>query len=233
KADDAISDELGLVGLLDDALIVRLTVERIRPRRSAISAYLDGIARDWPFVRNLELEADGEVHRLSELLIINLGFVLPSPEGNPDDTRGVVVVISDLNPALPFLVGFLRAIAAARDFARDTSRPTFERDERLAEQETGGEVFFEDYGRLRGTTFEPCEPEDATHFRVRQPVRGRAGDMARRIKPIEALRSLRRSSRQSKRLRRGVAGLEFGEAPVGPLERTFGSVVPIVFPSER
>ena len=224
---DAISDDIGPVGLLDDAFIVRRAIEQIQPRRSIISSHLDTVVRDWPFLRDLALGANGELHRLSEFMIINTGLVLLESESNPGDSRGSVVVTSESGP-LPFLVGFIRALAEVHSFIDESGRPAFRQGERLAERESGAEVVFHSYGRLEGSAFKTCGPGEASYFQVCQP--GKGGFDILRTKPIRDLLSLRRSTKDSGPLRGGSLTLEADATKLGPLEQTFSSVLPIVVP---
>ena len=228
EVSDAIRDDSGLVGLLDDALIVRRAVEQIRPGRSVLSAYLDSAVNDWPFLKDLALETGGALYGLSEFVIINSGLLLRKSGDETEERIGKTVVTADFGP-LPFLLGFVRALAEVRSFISTERTPRFKQGERLAERKTGAEVIFEDYGRLERTTYETCDREEASYFRVRQPGKVDAW----RIKRVQDLASLRRSTRDSGRLRLGALALDGDATPVGPLERTFGMVFPIVIPKQR
>ena len=228
EVSDAIPDDVGLVGLLDDALIVRRAVEQIRPGRSVLSAYLDSAVSEWPFLKDLALEAECVPYGLSEFVIINLCLLLRGTGEQAGSRTGRAVITADFGP-LPFLLGFIRALAEVRGFVSSDRTPHFEQGERLADRNTGAEVEFKDYGRLEGTTYQTCDREEAGYFRVRQPGKVDAW----RIKPVQDLASLRRSTRDSGRLRRGALALDGDATPVGPLERTFGAVFPIVIPAHR
>ena len=147
------------------------------------------------------------------------------------DIHAAVIVAPDGGP-LPFLIGFVRALAEVRSYAEARHRRRFEPGERLADRSSGAEVVFDDYGQLSGTHFETCLAQDATHFLVRQPGKKASGDV-KRIKPIGDLASLRRSTRESGQLRRGDTALDRSTVRIGPLERLFGSPVPIAMPAVR
>ena len=73
---DAISDDVGSVGLLDDALIVRRAVAHIQPGRSVLASHLDSIIRNWPFLLDVPLAAHGDAHGLSEFMVINSAVIM-------------------------------------------------------------------------------------------------------------------------------------------------------------
>ena len=228
---DAVSDDVRSVGLLDDALVVRRAVAHIQPGRSVLASYLDSVIRSWPFLLDVPLAAHGDTHGLSEFMVINSAVVMPAVGDEVSDIHAAVIVAPDGGP-LPFLIGFVRALAEVRSYVEAKCRPRFEPGERLADRSSGAEVVFDDYGQLSGTHFEACLAQDATHFLVRQPGKKASGDV-KRIKPIGDLASLRRSTKESGPLRRGDTALDRSTVRIGPLERLFGSPMPVAMPAVR
>jgi hypothetical protein len=144
-------------------------------------------------------------------MIINLALTssLMESEGG---TRGRALVTPEPGP-LALLLGWIRGLAAVRDFAMDDSLPVFERNERLAHRETGAELIFEGYGRLSAKgSFTECELAVATHFRARHPGK-RAGSDVIRFSPVSDLKSLRRSARDAERLKGGKVALTWQRFP--------------------
>ena len=85
---DAIPDDLGLVGYLDDALVIRKAVEEIEPRRAALNDVLDASISRWPFLKDLAFEHASDRHELDEFCLINTALAMnPNPirfEGSRD-----------------------------------------------------------------------------------------------------------------------------------------------------
>ncbi len=230
EASDAIPDHLGPVGLLDDALVVRRAVERIMPGRSVLGGFLDSFIGDWPFLRDLHLSTEAGTYTLSEFMIINVAMILADAPDESGSKRRAVV-LSTIPPPLPFLIGFVCALAAVRTYADRDDPPILDVGQRLAHRETGAELIFEAYGRYEGRRFVNCSVDEATHFKARHPGKKSAGEVTQ-SRPMTDLASLVPSNRGSSRLRRGSLNLDRSAAQIGPLERTFGTTSPISIPAD-
>lgn len=229
---DAIPDDLGPVGLLDDAFVVRRAVERIFPGRSVLSGYLDAVVHDWPFVMDVVLEQDEEARPLSEFVVINAALLLTRADGSKEDEiEPTAIVAADAGP-LPFLMGFIRALAEVRSFVHEPGIADFEIGDRLSDKSSGAEVVFQGFGRFVGTRFEACSANEATHFRASHPGKKAGGDVMR-TKSIADLAALQRSTKEAGRLKSGIATIDQAGATIGPLERTFGTLQPIALPGNR
>ncbi len=228
---DAIPDDLGPVGLLDDAFVARRAVERLRPGRSVLAGYLDEVTRKWPFLVDMILSADGHEHRVSEFMVLNAAMLLESVESEEEGPWGTAIVTGEAGP-LPFMIGFVKALSEIRRYSENSSIPVFEVGQRLASRETKAEVEFQGYFRQAGGMgFEECDPGSATHFRVKKRGRRGGGDVTE-TKLIDNLVSLQLSTRDAGALKRGAAPLSRESAPLGPLEKTFGLVEPVMVPAK-
>ncbi len=231
EVDDAIPDDLGPVGLLDDAIVARTAIEEIKPGRSVLSQFLDKTIEDWPFLLNLALDDSGEEHPFSEFAIVNAALLL-SGTNRDSDLGGTMVVGPDPGP-LSFVAGFVRALGEVRKLVQSADAVVYESGERLSSREPGqSEVEFVGYGTLDGTNWVESAPESATHFKVRLPGK-RGGSPVERMNDIANLASLRRSGRRSGRLRSGHVRLDRGSTRLGALEQLFGVTDPIQLPADR
>jgi uncharacterized membrane protein YkvA (DUF1232 family) len=222
RESDAIPDHLGLVGLLDDAFVVRRAIEQIRPGRAALAAFLDRIVSEWPFLRNLVLAHGEHEYALSEFMLINLALVSCSIEGETAPV-GRVLVTPDPGP-LAMLVGWIQGLAGVREFVEADSQPRFERGEQLKHRDTKAIYTFQSYGQLLPNfAFVECTPESATYFRV---TRGGVTH----TNPISDLGSLARSAKAGQKKKQRRATLKIDSAKLGPLERIFGVPSPIAMP---
>ena len=131
EVDDAIPDDLGPVGLLDDAFVARRAVEELRPGRSVLAGYLDRVTSKWPFLVDVVFSAEDHEYRLSEFMVLNAAMLLETIEAEEGDATGTAIVTGEAGP-LPFLVGFVRALAEVRNYAEARSTPTFETGARVS-----------------------------------------------------------------------------------------------------
>ena len=233
EVSDAIPDDLGPVGLLDDAAVIQRAIAEIYPDRGAIGELLDDVVRAWPFVMDLSFGDEGDAHPVSEFLLVSAALLLtPVLEGN---AKGVALALSHPGP-LPFLVAVLRALAEVREALDVAPVPTFTRGEHLVGPEGGGEVEFVRYVDCRDEALifanaSECRPEEATHFEILQV--GSKKDSIRRFRRIGDLRAFRRAKRADGDLRAGRVEFDLAKTPVGTLERIFGLTSPAVLRPKR
>jgi uncharacterized membrane protein YkvA (DUF1232 family) len=231
EVSDAIPDDLGPVGLLDDAAVVQRAIAEIDAERGAIASLLDEVVREWPFLVDLSFGDEGDGHPVSEFLVVTAALLLDSVLEN--GARGSALALSRPGP-LPFLIAILRALAEVQESLDVSSVPRFHRGEHLVGPGGSGEVEFVRYVNCHRETlaFETreCRPEEATHFEILQVVRKKK---IKRLRRIEDLRGFRRSTRRDEELRPGRVEFDLGKKPVGALERLFGLTAPAVIRPER
>lgn len=230
---DAIPDDLGPVGMLDDAAVIQLAIAEICPQRGAIGSLLDEVVQEWPFVMDLSFGDEREPHPVSEFLLVSAALLLDPVLEN--DAKGAVLAMSRPGP-LPFLVAVLRALGEVREALDVAPVPTFHRGEHLVGPEGSGEVEFVRYVRYRNKSqifedAEECSPEEATHFEILQV--GPKKESIRRFRRIADIRGFRRSKRPDGVLRAGRVEFDLAKKPVGALERLFGLTSPAVLRQKR
>jgi uncharacterized membrane protein YkvA (DUF1232 family) len=227
---DAIPDDLGFVGMLDDAFVVTKAIEEIRPERARLNALLEDIYQRWPFVRDIVLEAGGGDRPLSEFILVNAALLLDDVCVR-DGSTGAALVVPDPGP-LPFLIGFVRALHEATRTCSTSASNEFVEGERLVNRETGAEVIFQSYVHSsdRGERIVPSTSE-ATHFRFTERPSRRGGPVTR-TRQVSDIRSFARSTRREGSLRRRSVTFAADAVSVGPLERLIGAVDPVVLPAQ-
>jgi uncharacterized membrane protein YkvA (DUF1232 family) len=227
---DAIPDDLGFVGFLDDAFVVAHAMEEIRPERARLSALLEEVIQRWPFVRDVVLEAGGGERPLSEFILVNAALLLDDV-CTRDGSLGAALIVPEAGP-LPFLIGFVRALHEATRSCIESTSNEFTKGERLVNRETGAEVIFESYGV--GSTsgaWETRFPAEATHFRFVLPA-SRRGSEVTQTRQLADIRSFARSTKREGNLRRGSVTFARDRVGVGPLERLTGAIDPVVLPAQ-
>ncbi len=232
EVSDAIPDDLGPVGMLDDAAAIQHAVAEIHPERGVIGALLDDVVRDWPFVMDLSLGEESNPYPVSEFVLVSAALVLDSVLET--GAKGSVLIQSRLGP-LPFLIAVLRALSEVRRVLDLGSVPAFSRGERLVGPAGRGEVEFVGYvkcpdGSRIYEDAEECDPGEATHFELLQL--GKKGNSIHRFHRIQDIRSLRRA-KAINALKGGRVAFNLAKKPVGTLEKIFGLPSPAILRTER
>ena len=222
---DAIPDDLGFIGFLDDAYIVRQAVDQIQPGRSNLTAYLEDGVKRWPFLKNLDFFIEGRPIPVSDYMLINSALLLDMVE---PDAKPTVVVVPDVGP-LPYLLGFVSALSCVSDVA-DAGGVILEEGDRLIDRDANDEVIFRTYLRLEGRSFVSCKPEFATHAQVVHPARGRTAEVLRTF-PMVELGNFRRSTLGIRNRTRSAIKVNIAERRAGPLELLVGANAPIILDS--
>ncbi len=226
---DAIPDDLGFVGFLDDAFVVTKAMEEIHPERARLSALLEDVIQRWPFVRDVVFEAGGSERPLSEFMLVNAALLLDDVcvrDGSP----GAVLVVPDAGP-LPFLIGFVRALHEATRNSSPSTSNEFAEGERLVNRETGAEVTFHSYG-IPATAggWVTRTAAEATHFRFVVPPSRHGGEVIQ-SRQIADVRSFARSTKRQGKLRRGSVIFARDHVGLGALERLTGATEPVMLPA--
>ena len=230
EVEDAIPDDLGPFGFLDDAIVVQRAIQEIYPERRELGAILDQVAETWPFVIDLAFGDEERPYPASEFLLANAALVVDGI--GEAESPGAALIMTEPGP-LPFAVAFVLALGEVRDKLDYESVLTFQPGERLISRQGGGEVEFVRYCQFsdEGMSWRDCPVGDATHFELLVPAKD--GERARRWRRIEDIGSLKRSPRSEGGLRSGRVALGVDGMPVGPLERIFGLTNPAVVHAKR
>ena len=220
---DAIPDDLGILGLLDDVYIVQQAVNKIRLGRASLTAYLEDRIRRWPFLKNLEFTVDGRPTPASDYILANSALLLDVLEPNASST---VVLVPDAGP-LPYLLGFVATLAQMSKVVKSDGA-ILQRGDRLIDRDGKGEVVFKGYLREEDLTLVSCDPQLATHVEVVHPAKGRKPEMLHKI-PIAELGNFRQTAMGDNQRRRSTSNINIDEREAGPLEQLFGSSTPLPF----
>ncbi len=183
-----------LVGVVGDRAV-------FDPARACLAGSLDDILREWPFVRYLKLEKDGESYSVSEFMLTNAALLLDQVI-EPSETAGVALLTADAGP-LALVTALIRTLAEVQDVVRDDRHPNFEFGVRLINGEGGAEVEFRGYGQLDGSSFRVCAPENVTHFQFHVPQSHRRGSGALYTRTVNDVVQFPRSSHETGPMRAG------------------------------
>ncbi|MGE4004119.1 MAG: hypothetical protein AB7I48_28385, partial [Planctomycetaceae bacterium] len=110
RGEDAVPDELGLAGFLDDNFIAQLAVDLIEPRREPWLELLDSLVATWPFLNNLFVREDDTGDPLSEFFLVNSALICPALRGDAG-LKSLTIVAPSAGP-LPFLLGFISSLGS-------------------------------------------------------------------------------------------------------------------------
>ena len=223
---DAIPDDFGLVGLLDDSFIVQQAIDQILPGRAGIKDYLESVIRKWPFLANLRFNFGGETHPISDFLLTNSALVTDQLDSQNTSSA---ILLPEKGP-LPYLLGLVAALAVVAAAAETEQMPVLQQGDRLVDRDGKGEVVFQSYVRLQGTECLPCNYEDATHIQVVYPKRRGRAEVRQTI-PVYELGNFRRSSGQYDKRRVARIKVDVANRKAGPLEQLFGLSSPIILDS--
>ena len=219
---DAIPDDFGLVGLLDDAFIVQQAAEAMFPERANLTAYLEDSITRWPFLRNLRFDIDDRPNLISDYMLVNSALLLHLLAAEGGST---VVLVDDIGP-LPYLLAIVGALANISEVA-DAGRATLKRGDRLMDRDGTGEAVFNRYYREEGTSLVICDAQVATHAQVVHPARRNASEILQTI-PVAELGNFRRTATGVDKRTRNVIKVAVGDREAGPLEQLLGTTTPIM-----
>lgn len=228
---DAIPDDLGPVGLIDDMYVVSQAIREICPARGLVVSFLDEVTKKWPFLNQLNFEFGRTTRPASEYMITNVALAIEELEVRSAST-GIAVVVPEIGP-LPLLAGFVRAVAEVVTATGADELPRFRCNDLLTNRETGKKIQFLHYTRLEnGTEPVPCPAEDASYFTFLEPMAKKKANNLKRTLPIKDIYCFWRSDgRGAKRISKTLL-INPDRLKVGSLERLVGSTRPIVIPPE-
>jgi uncharacterized membrane protein YkvA (DUF1232 family) len=112
EKDDAIKDELGLVGYLDDLFILQTAVELISPQREPLIELLDRVVGVWPFLNMLTLDDGSGPRPASEFAILN--SALSCRKLRSEDTMNTLLIAPETGP-IAVLIGFVSTLGLAHE----------------------------------------------------------------------------------------------------------------------
>ncbi|MEW8251351.1 MAG: DrmE family protein [Candidatus Thiodiazotropha sp.] len=113
--EDAISDDFGMIGLLDDMYIAAVAVRFIDPVIQSIEEVILDLYNVWPFLRDLILKYKDSEYTYSEFAIINTALVCPALTVHESVSRSALILPS--TGVTPFVIAFGAALGAAYDAA--------------------------------------------------------------------------------------------------------------------
>ena len=220
---DAIPDDFGLVGLLDDAFIVQQAVDQILPARANLTSYLEQTVRQWPFIRHLSFGLDDDRYPISDFVLINSALVLDQL-GNHEHSSAILIPQSG---PMCYLLGLVSALAQIAQIIDTGEVPYFEPGEKLMDRDALGEVLFKNYARLDGAEYVSCDRSAATHVQLVHPARPNRSKVIQTV-PIDQLGNFRRTLVGIDKRKKGKVRVDVGDRKLGPLEQLFGAERPII-----
>ncbi|MES9874205.1 MAG: DrmE family protein [Candidatus Sedimenticola sp. 6PFRAG7] len=113
--EDAIPDDIGIVGLLDDMYVVATAVSFIGTVAQSIEEVVSDLYATWPFLRDLVLTCGENEYTYSEFALINTALTCPALTANGHLERSALILPS--SGITPFMVAFGAALGAAYDAA--------------------------------------------------------------------------------------------------------------------
>lgn len=112
EKDDAIKDELGLVGYLDDLFILQTAVELISPQREPLVELLDRVVGAWPFLNMLTLDDGSGPRPASEFTILN--SAISCRKLRSVDMMNTLLIAPETGP-MAVLIGFVSTLGLAHE----------------------------------------------------------------------------------------------------------------------
>lgn len=127
QEDDAINDQLGLLGLCDDALMAALAADLIEPGRQPWQHLFDSLHAKWGFVDRLIIHDEMSGQPCSEFLLAMLSLTCPSLQ-NPERPPLTVLALPRLD-SIPLILATMASLgeiqrhAAGNDLSPRQFRP--------------------------------------------------------------------------------------------------------------
>jgi len=124
ESDDAIKDELGLVGYLDDLFILQTAIELTSPQREPLIELLDQVVGIWPFLNMLTLDDGFGPRPASEFAILN--SALSCRKLRSGNTINTMLIVPETGP-IAILIGFVSTLGLAHEAGvRELSEKSFQ-----------------------------------------------------------------------------------------------------------
>ena len=112
KADDAINDDFGIIGYLDDLFILQMAVDLVSPHREPLIELLDQVVGVWPFLNMLTLDDGVGPRAASEFTILNSALSCRTLRSNA--TLNTMLVTPETGP-IAILLGFVSTLGLAHE----------------------------------------------------------------------------------------------------------------------
>ncbi|PNY37249.1 hypothetical protein C2E31_08800 [Rhodopirellula baltica] len=110
--DDAINDDLGLIGYLDDLFILQTAIDLVSPLREPLIELLDHVVGVWPFLNMLTLDDGSGPRPASEFAILN--SALSCGDLRSDDAINTMLIAPETGP-IAILLGFVSTLGLAHE----------------------------------------------------------------------------------------------------------------------
>lgn len=110
--DDAINDELGLIGYLDDLFILQTAIDLVSPVREPLIELLDHVVGIWPFLNMLTLDDGSGPRPASEFAILN--SALSCRKIQSGDAVNTMLIAPETGP-IAILLGFVSTLGLAHE----------------------------------------------------------------------------------------------------------------------
>lgn len=206
--DDAINDELGLLGYLDDIFILQTAVDLVSPLREPLIELLDHVVGVWPFLNMLTLDDGTGPRAASEFAILN--SALACRDLRSADTLNTMLIAPETGP-IAILLGFISTLGLAHEAGiRQLTEDSFSPGQKvLVDYEAVAEFdgFFTTPDGRR--MFRLMSYYIARGERCRSPRDWPVSDLHRLV-PVDYSRSIRGEIERSKRNQiTGLSGLSF------------------------
>lgn len=128
--EDAIPDDLGIIGLLDDMYIANTAVRLIDPDIQPWEDVISDLYTLWPFLRDMVLTYAGSEYTYSDFALINTALACRDLTKQGETSRAALILPA--SGVTPFLVAFGAALSVAYDAARKTdATPVFEQGDKV------------------------------------------------------------------------------------------------------
>lgn len=92
--DDLISDNLGIIGLLDDIYVVQTAADLILPERPPWIELISDLQHAWPFLRDIVLEYQNQEYSFSDFSLVNTALICPELRDNKNGLKTILVLPS-------------------------------------------------------------------------------------------------------------------------------------------
>ncbi|MCG8037115.1 MAG: DrmE family protein [Candidatus Thiodiazotropha taylori] len=109
--DDAIADDFGMIGLLDDMYIAAVAVRLIDPVLQSIEDVIHDLLNVWPFLRDLLLVYKDSEYTYSEFALINTAIICPALTKRKSPNRSALILPN--SGVTSFIIAYGAALGAA------------------------------------------------------------------------------------------------------------------------